>query len=160
MKHKAQPVLEICVETDPAGTVELDSEIGHVKMIPFKGHVNSALFTGIVEPCGVDAQVTDQNEVRHMSARYMLTGKDHTGAGCRIYVENNAWFTDGARPKPFRTVPTFITDSKALAPCSTETSSWGKACGTRAGCGSGSTSWRTRLTEEVAPWNTSSISCA
>ena len=116
MKHKAQPVLEICVETDPAGTVELDSEIGHVKMIPFKGHVNSALFTGIVEPCGVDAQVTDQNEVRHMSARYMLTGKDHTGAVCRFYVENNAWFTEGARPKPFRTVPTFITDSKALAP--------------------------------------------
>lgn len=116
MKHKDQPILEIFIETDPAGTVELDSEIGHVKMIPFKGSVNSALFTGVVEPCGVDTQVTNQNEVRHMSARYMLTGRDHTGADCHIYVENNAWFTDGARPKPFRTVPTFITDSKALAP--------------------------------------------
>lgn len=116
MKHKTQPVLEICVETDPAGTVELDSEIGHVKMIPFKGYVKSPLFTGVVEPCGVDTQVTDQNEVRHMSARYMLTGKDATGADCRIYIENNGWFTDGARPRPFRTVPTFITDSKALAP--------------------------------------------
>lgn len=116
MKHKEQPILEICVETDPAGTVELDSEIGHVKMIPFKGYVRSTLFSGIVEPCGVDTQVTNQNEVRHMSARYMLTGKDSAGADCHIYVENNAWFTDGARPRPFHTVPTFITDSKALAP--------------------------------------------
>ena len=35
---------------------------------------------------------------------------------CRIYVENNGWFTDGADPQPFRTVPTFITDSRRLAP--------------------------------------------
>ena len=80
MKHKEQPILEVLVETDPAGTVELDSEIGHVKMIPFKGSVKSPIFTGIVEPCGVDTQVTNQNEVRHMSARYMLTGKDKEGA--------------------------------------------------------------------------------
>lgn len=116
MKHKETPVLEVLVETDPAGTVELDSEIGHVKMIPFKGTVCSPIFNGIVEPCGVDTQVTNQNEVRHMSARYMLTGKDADGQDCHIYVENNAWFTDGARPRPFRTVPTFITDSKRLAP--------------------------------------------
>jgi len=116
MKHKADPILVVYVETDPAGTVELDSEIGHVKMIPFKGTVSGPLFTGIVEPCGVDTQVTDQNEVRHMSARYMLTGKDQDGQDCRIYIDNNGWFTDGAQPKPFRTVPAFITDSKRLAP--------------------------------------------
>ena len=51
-----------------------------------------------------------------MSARYMLTGQDSDGADCHIYIENNGWFTDGARPVPFRTVPTFITDSKTLAP--------------------------------------------
>ena len=70
----------------------------------------------IIEPCGVDTQVTNQNEVRHMSARYMLTGKDADGVDCHIYVENNAWFTNGEQPKPFRTVPTFITDSRLLAP--------------------------------------------
>ena len=111
-----KPILEILVQTDPEGTVELESEIGHVKMIPFKGTVHSEIFTGIVEPCGVDTQVTNQNEVRHMSARYVLTGKDADGQDCHIYVENNAWFTDGNRPRPFRTVPTFITDSKRLAP--------------------------------------------
>jgi len=116
MKHKEIPALEILVETDPAGTVELRSEIGRVRMIPFKGRVDSALFQGVVEPCGVDTQITNQNEVRHMSARYMLTGRDADGRTCRIYVENNAWFTDGARPQPFRTVPTFITDSPRLAP--------------------------------------------
>ena len=116
MERTETPVLEILVQTDKAATVELESEIGHVKMIPFKGTVNSELFTGIVEPCGVDTQITNQNEVRHMSARYMLTGTDCAGNDCHLDVENNAWFTDGARPKPFRSVPTFITDSPVLAP--------------------------------------------
>ena len=116
MQHKTEPILEVFVETDPAGTVQLSGETGTVRMIPFKGRVQGPLFNGIVEPCGVDTQVTNQAEVRHMSARYMLTGTDHTGAACHIYVENNGYFTDGNRPKPFTTVPTFITDSKALAP--------------------------------------------
>ena len=116
MNHKSEPVMEICVQTDPAGTVTLSGEIGTVKMIPFKGTVQGPIFNGIVEPCGVDTQITNQNEVRHMSARYMLTGLDKAGKLCHIYIENNGWFTDGARPVPFKTVPTFITDSKALAP--------------------------------------------
>lgn len=116
MNYNPTPILEVHVETDPAGTVTLTSEIGMVKMIPFKGTVTGPIFNGIVEPCGVDTQVTNQNEVRHMSARYMLTGQDKDGTDCHIYIENNGWFTDGAQPKPFRTVPTFITDSTALAP--------------------------------------------
>jgi len=116
MEHKAKPALEILVDIKRAGIVEFDSEIGKVKLIPFGGTVDCDLFKGIVEPCGVDTQVTNQNEVRHMSARYVLTGKDADGQDCHIYVENNAWFTGGEQPKPFRTVPTFITDSKRLAP--------------------------------------------
>ena len=115
-EHKEKPVLEILVEVDRSGIVEFESEIGHVKMIPFKGTVNCDLFTGIIEPCGVDTQITNQNQVRHMSARYILTGRDPDGVDCHIYVENNAWFTNGEQPKPFRTVPTFITDSGCLAP--------------------------------------------
>lgn len=116
MNRKPNPILEVYVQTDPAGTVTLTGEIGTVKMIPFRGTVEGPIFSGIVEPCGVDTQIINQNEVRHMSARYMLTGKDSTGTDCHIYIENNGWFTDGARPVPFKTVPTFITDSKALAP--------------------------------------------
>lgn len=116
MKHKAEAIMEIFIETDPAGIVEFASELGYVKMIPFSGRVDSPIFKGIVEPCGVDTQITNQSDVRHMSARYILTGMDADGTECHIYVENNGWFTDGAQPKPFRTVPTFITDSKRLAP--------------------------------------------
>ena len=116
MKHAEQPALEILVDVDRAAIVEFDSEIGRVRLIPFGGSVDCDLFRGIVEPCGVDTQITNQSEVRHMSARYVLTGKDADGQDCHIYVENNAWFTDGAQPKPFHTVPTFITDSKRLAP--------------------------------------------
>lgn len=50
-----------------------------------------------------------------MSARYMLTGKDSEGKDAHIYVENNGWFEEGRFSMPFRTVPTFYTDSQALA---------------------------------------------
>ena len=36
-EHKEKAILEILVQTDPQGTVEFESEIGHVKMIPFTG---------------------------------------------------------------------------------------------------------------------------
>ncbi len=116
MEHGKEPVMELLVETDPEGIVEFASEIGYVKMIPFKGTVTGKLFQGIIEPCGVDTQVTNQNEVRHMSARYILTGKDCDGADCHIYIENNAWFTNGEKPRPWHSTPTFITDSRRLAP--------------------------------------------
>lgn len=116
MEHRPDPILDVLVQTDPAASVTLQGELGTVKMIPFKGTAQGPIFSGIVEPCGVDTQITNQNEVRHMSARYMLTGHDHTGAACHIYIENNGWFTDGARPRPFKTVPTFRTDSRVLAP--------------------------------------------
>ena len=114
--EKGKLVMELMVETFPDKTVELDSEIGHVKMIPFGGTVKSDIFNGIIEPCGVDTQITNQAGVRHMSARYMLTGKDTDGNECHIYLENNAWFTNGERPKPWISTPKFITDSKKLAP--------------------------------------------
>ena len=114
--HQKKPVLEVLVDIDREGIVELESETGKVTMIPFRGTVQGEIFTGIVEPCGVDTQVTNPNDVRHMSARYMLTGKDREGKDCHIYVENNGWFMSGDLPRPFRTVPTFMTDSKCLAP--------------------------------------------
>ena len=115
-ERKTEPILEVLVQLNSEGTVELESEIGHVAMLPFSGMVQGPLFQGIVEPCGVDTQVTNPNDVRHMSARYMLTGKDREGKNCHIYVENNGWFMSGDLPRPFRTVPTFMTDSNCLAP--------------------------------------------
>lgn len=113
---KSEPILELLVQTSQEGIVELDGEAGHVRMIPFSGTVNGPLFQGRIEPCGVDTQVTNPAGVRHMSARYMLTGTDFSGEACHIYIENNAWFTDGARPRPWHSVPTFFTDSPSLAP--------------------------------------------
>ena len=116
MKDKGKLALEIIVQTRPEETREFETELGHVKMIPFGGTVDCDLFHGICEPSGVDTQITDQTGVRHMSARYMLSGKDYAGQDCHIYVENNAYFTNGERPKPFHTTPVFYTDSKILAP--------------------------------------------
>lgn len=109
-------IMEVFVNIDEEHIVELDSPIGHVTMIPFGGTVKGELFHGVIAPGGADTQVTNQNGVCHMSARYMLVGQDKTGKDCHIYVENNGWFTSDSNPGPFKTVPTFITDSTALAP--------------------------------------------
>lgn len=107
-------VFDIAIESNgPA--VHLSSETGAVDMIPFGGTVRGRYFRASWSPCGVDTQVLNQAGVRHMSARYMLTGQDSQGQEAHIYVENNGWFPEGA-PMPFHTVPTFLTDSPALAP--------------------------------------------
>lgn len=110
-----KPIMDIKIEANgPA--IHLQGENGEVLMVPFKGSIKSDLFNGIVEPCGVDTQIVNAANVRHMSARYMLTGKDSAGQDAHIYVENNGWFDDLTKTMPFHTVPTFYTDSKALAP--------------------------------------------
>jgi hypothetical protein len=88
-------IFEVAVEFDPTQISQLKSPAGEVLMIPFGGTV-------------------DQNGVRHMSARYMLEGVDKNGEQCRIYIDNNGWFP-GEMVMPFKTIPTFFTDSKALA---------------------------------------------
>ena len=115
-ENSKAPILELLIQTDSAKTVELTSAAGCVRMIPFSGTAEGPLFHGIIEPCCVDTQITNAADVRHMSARYMLTGTDSTGALCHIYVANEAWFTDGVRPRPWHSVPSFLTDSSALAP--------------------------------------------
>jgi hypothetical protein len=108
-------IFEVAVEIDPAQVSQLKGPAGQVIMIPFGGTVEGELFHGRVLPGGVDTQTVDQNGVRHMSARYMLEGVDNTREPCRIYIDNNGWFV-GEMAMPFKTIPTFFTDSKTLAP--------------------------------------------
>lgn len=113
---KRTPILDIKIDFN--GTpAHMKGRNGEVVMIPFAGSVSGDIFTGVVEPCGVDTQVVNAAGVRHMSARYMLTGKDSAGKDAHIYVENNGWFENTEKmAMPFRTVPTFFTDSEVLAP--------------------------------------------
>lgn len=114
---KRKLIFDIKIEMS-GESLSLETQGGQVTMIPFSGSVRGRLFNGIVEPCGVDTQVVNGAGVRHMSARYMLTGTDREGQKCRIYVENNGWMDErqGPMKMPFHTVPTFYTDSKALIP--------------------------------------------
>lgn len=107
-------IMEVSVEIDAAQVSQLKSSAGEVTMIPFSGTVTGEIFHGRILPGGVDTQTVDRNGVRYMSARYMLEGIDKTGEQCRIYIENNGWFPS-EMVMPFKTIPTFYTDSKALA---------------------------------------------
>jgi hypothetical protein len=108
-------IFEVLVDIDPKQVSQLKGPAGEVVMIPFSGAVKGEIFNGKVLPGGVDTQTVDQNGVRHMSARYMLEGVDKAGEKCRIYIDNNGWFT-GEMAMPFKTIPTLLTDSKTLAP--------------------------------------------
>jgi hypothetical protein len=107
-------IFEVLVEVDNQAVSFLKSSFGEVVMIPFTGTVRGELFSGKVLPGGVDTQTVNQNGVRHMSARYILDVTDKDGESCRVYIENNGWFE--TQSMPFKTIPTFMTDSKKLAP--------------------------------------------
>lgn len=108
-------IFQVHVALDPADRTEFSGPAGSVIFIPFTGTVDGALFHGVVRPGGVDCQRVNLAGVRHMSARYVLEGEDFTGTHCHIFVENNGWFTTPGGAG-FDTVPTFLTDSAALAP--------------------------------------------
>jgi len=113
MKDKL--IMEVFVEIDRDNRSQLDSPFGSIVMIPFTGEIKSEIFNGTLLPGGVDTQVIDVNGIKHMSARYMAEGTDYTGTSCKLYIENKAYFHVDA-PKPFKTIPTFYTDSEVLAP--------------------------------------------
>lgn len=106
-------IFEVHVEIDEKVISYLKGSAGEVVMIPFSGTATGEIFNGKILPGGVDTQTVDQNGVRHMSARYMLEGYDKDGDPCRIYIDNNGWFETASLP--FKTIPTFYTDSKKLA---------------------------------------------
>ena len=111
---KGEEILDVRVVMK-GGNVKFQTPQGEVVMIPFSGTASGRIFHGIVEDCGVDTQIVNAAGVRHMSARYCLTGTDCAGNPCHIYVENNGYFS-GKFHMPFPTVPTFLTDSEVLAP--------------------------------------------
>ena len=110
-------ILEIDVTIEPAAISRLTGPGGEVVSIPFGGTARGEIFRGEICPGACDVQTVNLSGVRHMCARYMLRGEDGEGRPCRIFIENNGWFQDPMAPGvPFQTVPTFWTDSAALAP--------------------------------------------
>ncbi len=84
-------------------------------MIAFDGTAEGPYFNGICLPTGVDTQqqrYSGDDILRHMSARYILVGKDSSGKDCRIFIENQAMMKQG---EDITTTPKIYTDSEALA---------------------------------------------
>ena len=112
-----QLVFDFLIRIRDDGISHLKATNGTVTMIPFGGSVDSKLFKGEILPGAVDVQVTNAAGIRHMCARYMFEGQDYTGEKCRLFVDNNGYFEpDSRNSAPFKTCPTLMTDSKALAP--------------------------------------------
>jgi hypothetical protein len=90
---------------------EVKGHNGEALMILFDGYCHSDIFDGDILNGGVDTQKQDAgSNLRTLSARYILKGKDFEGKECRIFIENNGT-SDGGR---FTTTPKILTDSEAL----------------------------------------------
>ncbi len=87
------------------------SVAGHTQnivMVPFTGDASGDYFSGTVTGTGTDTQKTAKNGECTLSARYMLSGKDMSGADCKIFIENETRADGKLRPM-------IVTDSEALA---------------------------------------------
>ena len=102
------PELVLTVNVRCSEPVQVSGHRETVVMIPFTGTAEGELFKGIIKGTGTDTQKIAADGVCRLSARYMLEGSDHTGAKCRIFIENSTG-TDGVLR------PTVVTDSEALA---------------------------------------------
>lgn len=90
---------------------EVKGHKGEALMILFGGYCHSEIFDGVILNGGVDTQRQDEgSNIRTLSARYILQGKDFEGNECRIFIENNGTSEGGN----FSTTPKILTDSEAL----------------------------------------------
>lgn len=105
-----EEILKIYVKIED--DVQVNGTTANIKMIWFTGYAKSKYFEGNILPGGVDLQSCKQGERVHLSARYVMEGKDAEGNECRIYVENNGYTDENGE---IRTIPTVITDSKVLS---------------------------------------------
>ena len=94
------------------GSVEIvySCECAAVQMISFDGRCDGDYFRGEILPGGVDTQIYYKDQPSKLSARYLVQGIDHTGRGCRIFIENTGIMYAGETI----TRPVIYTDSIAL----------------------------------------------
>ena len=111
----SEPIMKFQIEVDESAVSELRCASGAVAMIPFRGRVESALFTGEILPGGVDVQIENAAGLRNMCAKYMFRGTDCAGQSCCLFVENNGWLNGTEKPgEVLRAYPRLMTDSKTL----------------------------------------------
>lgn len=106
MTNTNEPILVIHVKCEEPYSV--DGHRQKIVMIPFTGTAESPYFTGSIIGIGVDTQKIPHGGSMFLSARYMLQGKDYTGASCRIFIENQGSDMNHC-------TPLVVTDSEVLA---------------------------------------------
>ena len=108
-------IMQIQIFIDNSRISSLEGRYGKVTMIQFTGHVKSEIFTGEIEPGGVDVQIENAAGNRNMCAKYMFRGTDKEGKECSLFVENNGYVSRTELQKEYvDAFPRFITDSKIL----------------------------------------------
>ena len=89
-------------------SIKVESQDKTIVQILFDGDASGEYFNGRIMPGGVDTQEIYPDGSGSLSARYCIAGIDCEGQECKIYISNTAKLNDS------RTVPTIVTDSKAL----------------------------------------------
>lgn len=85
--EKHREILTIRVQCTSYEVLEHTEEI-HVGAVFFTGYCDNEYFCGVIMDGAKDVQTTRKGEETELLATYTLTGKDFTGADCRIDIVN------------------------------------------------------------------------
>lgn len=88
--------------------ISVTGKLRDIVMIPFTGRAEGALFMGSVVGSGFDTQEISKDGACRLSARYMLSGEDAEGRGCKVFIQNQTTTDGSLRPE-------IVTDSPLLA---------------------------------------------
>lgn len=85
---------------------------GKAAMVLFHGECKGPLFCGRILPGAVDTQLAGRDGSVSLSARYIIEGKDCSGAAARLFIQNEGIQRNG---EELITTPVILTDSTELA---------------------------------------------
>lgn len=98
-------ILTVNVKTDAPTFIKGEKQ--NILSIPFTAKAVGPAFFGETVGVGVDTQKIKDGKA-FLSARYILRGKDFTGADATLFIENNGASLDSCKPM-------IVTDSEALS---------------------------------------------
>lgn len=102
------PELIFTIDVKCLEAVSVKGHTRDIVMVPFTGTASGVYFNGSVTGTGTDTQKLSKSGECTLSARYILSGKDMTGADCKLFIENETRADGKLRPM-------IVTDSEALA---------------------------------------------
>ncbi len=107
------PLLSIHLHLDDSAGSTFEAGDGRASIVPLAGTAEGKIFSGSLEPGGICVTTKSAGRMSHITAHYVIAGRDAQGNAARVFVTNESWVDEGYESF-FRTSATFVTDNVLL----------------------------------------------